>query len=294
MTQQKRNDKVNATNQRLAPVVSVAPDHFMPTWLTQAGDMRPDHRARAACADYFPGNRCTTSPMFSAVRPQNHICLSPNTPEYHVHVSQSPLKKCAQSILSAVWQWEYKIIGSRLFFLPQSHIFQPFQQSASRKKDGSRSPQNTGIAIDVAESRRTDHIVLSFSRSLGCHALHYIPGLPERNHNGRCLSQQWLTISDHILCKHRLTGGMMTLFNFAGTIKINDTCGTIFWFLFSFLVISADVKWNKSKPLFPEMPSNVIKKNSQIKDQSHATWRNNKRKTRLIPHQLSACPEFTF
>lgn len=57
----------------------------------------------------------------------------------HARVSSACLtkpakKKCVQSIFSAVWQWEYKIIGSSLFFVPQSHIFQPFQQSAPRKR----------------------------------------------------------------------------------------------------------------------------------------------------------------
>lgn len=52
-------------------------------------------------------------------------CLSfcKHAPEYHLHVSQSPLKKCEQSIFSAVWQWECKIIGSRLFLFHNRGFF---------------------------------------------------------------------------------------------------------------------------------------------------------------------------
>lgn len=127
MTQQKKNDNVNAANWSSAPVVSIAPDNFillLPTWLTPAGDMRPDRRA----------NRCISLPTLSAIWPQDHVCRSPNTPEYHLHVSQSPLKKCAQSIFSAVWQWVYKITGSRLFFLFHNRTFLGRSNTAPRGK----------------------------------------------------------------------------------------------------------------------------------------------------------------
>lgn len=233
---------------------------------------------------FFSANLCMSLPTLSAIWPRNDVCLSANMHWSIICMSHKARWKSVSNQFSPLSDsGSAKLLAAGCF----CSTIADFSAVPTERpeEDGSLSPQNTGFAINISQHLRTNHIVLSFLRSLRRYSLflffftangfddlaqstkwftqilftqmvkwlHFIPVSPEKSHNGRRLSQQWLTITfaNNNSDSQGKAGIMIALFNFSIRVKINSICET-HCFCFNFCPDQVLI-------FFPEMLSNVIK-----------------------------------
>lgn len=119
---------------------------------------------------FFSANLSVSLPTFSAIWPRNDVCLSANMHRSIICMSHKARWKSVSNQFSPLSDSGSAILLAAGCFCSTIADFSAVPTERP-EEDGSLSPQNTGFAINISQHLRTNHIVLSFLRSLRRYSL---------------------------------------------------------------------------------------------------------------------------